>query len=606
MNADATTLLIQRIESQLPQVDVNVQDSNASFLSQVDNVVATAANYAQILGTAAGPIAQTAAVNIVKQIAADQTAGQLAAGASAEAAAAAGNAAGEAASAGVAAATAGEAAAIVLIISFAIALIAASDQSGSSQTQQLQELNTEVLGIGNETLATYWQGKLMGIISAWDSPTGGLGTDLDNLANEGTGGTDVKNDVTHFHDHALAFVNNVIPSKTPGAEVYWERPIVPNQAFTAQQVPYPAAVDEGTPVDAPIINGSIMGWYGTLPQPEPGPPLGGSPSQMGKDPRSVLPVLLLGLESYLTIEELVNVIDDSQPKFSDFLAQFSGDLQVYTAFLQAQYKLAVNGIVKTDIPSTSDILSFLYFAAEVMRVSTFPGDTQWWGGSYPYQAIPGSWPYAGYTWNGVYGVVNAYPPYGAYESSPPISVPSSSPSYIIDVMNTDSLLPDINGPFNNAPYLRETILETWTAPWVKVRLQLGIMARWKAIYLINGYDKVWSILQNLRALTNQPPLPALTLTQDGTIADGNWSARELITMLSAEPDVLGTPEGPIRPSLEGPAGYSLFSLLQGLDWIANGNWVESGSGYPLEALVPASGGLTGPASFRGLLAAVAV
>ena len=79
---------------------MNVQDSNASFLSQVDNVVATAANYAQILGTAAGPIAQTAAVNIVKQIAADQTAGQLAAGASAEAAAAAGNAAGEAASAG--------------------------------------------------------------------------------------------------------------------------------------------------------------------------------------------------------------------------------------------------------------------------------------------------------------------------------------------------------------------------------------------------------------------------------------------------------------------------------------------------------------------------
>ena len=62
----------------------------------------------------------------------------------------------------MAAATAGEAAAIVLIISFAIALIAASDQSGSSQTQRLQELNTEVLGIGNETLATLLAGQIDG------------------------------------------------------------------------------------------------------------------------------------------------------------------------------------------------------------------------------------------------------------------------------------------------------------------------------------------------------------------------------------------------------------------------------------------------------------
>ena len=139
----------------------------------------------------------------------------------------------------------------------------------------------------------------------------------------------------------------------------------------------------------------------------------------------MLPVLLLGLESYLTIEELVNVIDDSQPKFSDFLAQFSGDLQVYQHSCKRSINWRSTGLKLTDIPSTSDILSFLYFAAEVMRVSTFPGDTQWWGGSYLYQAIPGSWPYAGYTWNGVYSIVNAYPPYGAYSPRPPFQFPQA-------------------------------------------------------------------------------------------------------------------------------------------------------------------------------------
>ncbi len=137
-----------------------------------------------------------------------------------------------------------------------------------------------------------------------------MGTDLDNLANEGIGvqARDVHNDVDKFHDNAMAFVDNLIPSKTPGAESNWERPIVQTQLFSAQQVPYPAPVEEGTPGDAPIAIGSIMGWYGTLPRPLPGPPLGGSAEQMALDPRSALPFLLLGLRSYLTIEALVNFI----------------------------------------------------------------------------------------------------------------------------------------------------------------------------------------------------------------------------------------------------------------------------------------------------------
>jgi hypothetical protein len=596
MTTDATSQLIQRIMSQLSQNNASAQDFNTNLLSRVSSIVGTAANYTQILSTAEGPIAQAAAASLLKDIADRQNANPptLTPGAAAEA------------SALTTAAAAGVGAVVVLILSFFLAALVAANQSGSAQAQALAQLNTDVLDIKDVELATYWQDKLTSIISFWNSPTGGLGTDLDNIANEGTGGFDVKNDVNKFHDNAMAFVNNLIPSKTPGAEVYWERPFVQSQIFAAQQVLYPAPPDEGNP-DA-ISIGSIMGWYGNFPQPQLGPPLGGSATQMVLDPRSALPFLLLGLHSYLTIEALVNPIDTSQPTFSDFLTQFKGDLQDYASFLYSQYKLAVNGIVKSDIPGDADCLSFLYFMAEIVYGSSFADNTQWWGGSYPRPSVPGSWPYAGYAWNGVYGVVAAYPQYGTYEPSPPVAVPSSSPSHLIDIINTDNLVADFNFEqhFQYDYLQRATLAELM--PWIHGKLILGLMARWKAIYLISGYDKVWSILQNLRLLANQPPLPTLMLDQDGTIANGNWSARELCQVLlySEYGEAYGVPYGRLDTVWSGDVvdgviagpyygGYSLFLLVQCLDAIASGSWANSPGNAP-----------TRPVSFRDRLAAAAV
>jgi hypothetical protein len=45
-------------------------------------------------------------------------------------------------------------------------------------------------------------------------------------------------------------------------------------------------------------------------------------------------------------------------------------------------------------------------------------------------------------------------------------------------------------------------------------------------------------MQNLQILSNQPLLATLTLDQDGTIAYGNWSARELCEILNVDGYIL--------------------------------------------------------------------
>jgi hypothetical protein len=600
MTTDVTALLIQRILSTLSPADASAQNFSASILSQANDVISNAASYAQILGTAEGPIAQAAAVSEVANIAATE-----------------GATAATEATAVVGVETAGVGAAVVLFISFFLALISGSSDSGSTESEQLAQLANEVQNLEDTELANYWQDKFTSINGFWNSPTGGLGTDLDNLANEGTGGIDVKNDVSKFHDHALAFVNNFLPSKNPFATIYWERPVVQSQLFSSQQVVYPspdAPVDPDTGV--PYYAASIMGWYGNpQPQPQAGPPLGGSGQQMALDPRSMLPYLLLGIRSYLIIESLVNIIDPTQPTLSAFLAQFGGDLQGYASFIYSQYQLAVNGILKSDLPSDEDVKSFFWFQVQVVYQSSIPNETtEGWGSRY-YMGTTASWAFRGFEWNGVYGAVDQYPPYGAYQSSPPVPIPSSSPSCLIDLIGTDKLVAEVAFEFSYE-YLQSPTLGDWILPWVQDRLILGRMARWKALYLINGYDKVWSILQNLQALTNQSPLPTMNLDQDGTIADGNWSARELCTVLDVDGDILDgieTPDGDLTttwwmggyPAGTPVGGYSLFALVAALDNIARGDW----GGSPVSESKPrASWGSppSRPLGFRDRLAAAAV
>ena len=332
----------------------------------------------------------------------------------------------------------------------------------------------------------------------------------------------------------------------------------------------------------------------------------------------MLPYLLTGIQSYLSISMLINVINTSAPTFLNYVRGYGGLLQQWASFLQSQYEPAVKGIIKSDIPSSADVLSFLAYAARasgyVINVlqDEFTLDASdpysyFWDPQYP-PGPPGC-PRRGYAWNGVYGAIDTYPPFGAYygtyQPAPPVPVPASAPSYLIDVINTDNLVAEIAEPFE-FPYMEWATLVNWTFPWVEDKLILGTMARWKAIYLLKGYDKVWSILQTLRVLTNQSPLPPVTLAEEtlttgnwSMLATGNWSMRELCTVLNVSGAILDGVTGEGLTAGGVPGTYSLSSLLQAFDNIAKGNWAKS-------AVASSGRGLARPASFRGLLAEAAV
>jgi len=218
MQYDATNNLIQRILSQLDSTTAQNIRNNFRLLSGSDSILGQAANYAQILGTAEGPIAHSAAI--------------VAAGG---AKAATENAAGQAVALTATAEAAGIGAGIVIILSFVLADLAGS--SGSSDSEEIQQIGRDVVDIKNTDILDYWQNHLGPIGTEW---VNGVGSDRDDLAAEGTIGRNVKNNVNGFHDHAKNFVNFLVPSKSAGtAQIYWQRPFLPSEAFDVGPVPYP-------------------------------------------------------------------------------------------------------------------------------------------------------------------------------------------------------------------------------------------------------------------------------------------------------------------------------------------------------------------------------
>ena len=646
MDNDAVDRLIKRIVDQLSQDQKDAQQNYTDFMSQSDSLLSNVANYAQLISTA-GPIAAAAVDPVIADAAATTTTstaeiGALSLSLTAPAEAASG------------AATAGVGAAIILFFSFILGSIASSSQADSSLAQVLQQIQTEVTDIEVTALASYWNDQLnSGFRSYWNPPGGGgLQTDFDDLAAQGTGGNYVKKDAGNYHDNANGFVANLVPSATAGADdlippedwgSYWQRPDLQELRFSpyskiAYYTLYPYG-DEGLtniPPNAPETAPPFTQmWYGKLPQAQSVANATGVPTVA--DPRTFRPYLSLAIQSYLTLQSLVNFIDPKQPSLATFLSQYSSDFIGYADFVYSLYTQSVHGIVKSDLPSDADALGYLTFCifqlghnagklgAPSDAVQPIINDPEIGPASMPQFSVTGgtgpdastALPTAGTQWNGVYGVVDEYPPYGAYQPQPSawgkLSPPGmAAPSYIIDIIDTDGI--DLVLTTDPYPYLREFTFGNWVFPWLRAKLALGRMARWKAIYLFNGHDKTWSFLQNLRKMITSvpegaraPSYPEVKLG-DGTIANGDWSARELCRVLS---QIGGGILGP-APSFTDPSGkgLSLFLLDQCLNNIAEGTWAgpayatadrprdESGKTLPA--------GLSRPASFRQLLAAAAV
>ena len=109
--------------------------------------------------------------------------------------------------------------------------------------------------------------------------------------------------------------------------------------------------------------------------------------------------------------------------------------------------------------------------------------------------------------------------------------------------------------------------------WVRSRVALGLMARWKALYLLRGYHKVWSVLQKLRVLANQNPDNEVILP-DKTRANGDWSVRELYSVLGQMAGLNGIWLASDR--------LSLYNLMDAMNKIATNDW---GFPYPEPSLI---------------------
>jgi hypothetical protein len=105
----------------------------------------------------------------------------------------------------------------------------------------------------------------------------------------------------------------------------------------------------------------------------------------------------------------------------------------------------------------------------------------------------------------------------------------------------------------------------------------------RSIIQIFIYDKALSVIQSLLIFGNQHPYDGPPPLPDGTKANGDWSIRELSSILSntLQPfsdsvivDGVALSPGALSASLSGNAlpGISVRALIVALSTIANGNW----------------------------------
>lgn len=224
-----------------------------------------------------------------------------------------------------------------------------------------------------------------------------------------------------------------------------------------------------------------------------------------------LPTYLKALQLFLTIHSLLG----EEP--SKTASIFHDDLINWASSLESRYETVVGGIFKTDVPDANSISFVIKYPQKMMDTLS-------------------------------YGVIDVY---GIYED--PVYPPSKAASHIIDFFPSESIgrLRDILEPINAWNPENDQWYQKSVYAWYKDRATLMLKARCKAIYLLRGYDKAWSVLQNLRVITKQ---------QDHKFNDTNknWSARDLFSTLNL----------PAFPGKD----YRLSHLVQRLDQISKGDW----------------------------------
>ena len=323
MAADATTQLIQRINSQLPKNAATVHNNTTNMMSTVLAIV----NIYVAFGTKVATSLEAAAAKNAKNSPPGSASGVAAVAVGTVAAGAA---------------TGGTGAIVVAFVGLVVSVLTQMlGGSGSTDAQALSELIALAMDTENGVINDYWHETMLNVGNYWTAVT----NDLNNIKTQGVNGPLVKGPPPHAADF-ITDVQKLVANLLDEDNGYWQQTYVQDQLFNA---------------------GSILGpgWYGKLPQPQPQQSSVGD-GEVVAQPSTMLPVLVFAIQSYLTIEELANEIDPVQLTFDVFVSESRSDIAGYATFLYSQYALAVgaanssdpqppSGLIKTDIPSDADI-----------------------------------------------------------------------------------------------------------------------------------------------------------------------------------------------------------------------------------------------------------
>ncbi len=229
------------------------------------------------------------------------------------------------------------------------------------------------------------------------------------------------------------------------------------------------------------------------------------------DPQLPLPAFSAAISIFTSVAAIFHVNDPQtiQPYFTDL-----------ATFLQDTYQTLTQGLVTVPVPSINLMVAMAkdFLAGEIQ---VRDGESL----AYGILGLPG-------LWHGEIGAVDIYGVFGSAGYASPL--PSVS-LYLASTTNAGAmigvyptmgtLMTQFLGPLglNQIPY---------AYPWFYVRMRIGSLARFKALYLTKGYDQIWNLIQKLRTLSagksgtpalGLPPTPAA----EATDSNAHWRLSQI-------------------------------------------------------------------------------
>jgi hypothetical protein len=263
------------------------------------------------------------------------------------------------------------------------------------------------------------------------------------------------------------------------------------------------------------------------------------------DPQLSLPTFIFAINC-LVQEAVIFFAGTTTPQLAQ---SYFADLANY---LQTRYDEMVSGIQTVPIPTFNDLQQLL------PKFGPSAGNSEWFviayrdGMSLPDEHFFYPFGFSG-QWRGEVGAVDTYAVFGQFGYSNPVVN-----HFYVETANAGAVIgiyPTLIELLEQCGYGPSDI-QASPFPWFGVRMEMGNLARFKALYVAKGLDQVWLLIQKLRFLSagqkgyETPPAPAPEVSD----LNAHWSLASL-DMLLGKWALLSAVDG-------GQGGYYSFDYAQ--------------------------------------------